>query len=117
MPSLDYSLQEPNNSEPSPNDSGASWRKSGNTVVIDLTSNMHAARTASFLALENFAPGLSAAQQVASNSIGDPPGLSSLTGVRANSQPPAVSPVPEPETYIMMLAALGAITFMKRRAR
>jgi hypothetical protein len=86
-------------------------------VVIDLTSNMHFARPASVLAFGNFAPGVSEAQQVAFNSIGDPPALSNLSGIRANSKPPAVSPVPEPESYIMMLAALSVITFMKRRGR
>lgn len=40
-----------------------------------------------------------------------------VAGAMQASPPPALQPIPEPETYAMMLAGLGAVGFLARRRK
>lgn len=106
------------------NPSGTWWVSSNKALVIDLALDVHASNSSAAWLFDNLKLGANATQNGTfsinwTNNGGSVPGFSNFTlfardaKISQNSVP--VSPIPEPETYAMMLAALGAITLIKRR--
>ena len=105
-------------------DSQAStWQiKSDSAVMIDLVLAVHAESESGAWLFNDLVLGENSSQAGSfainwTNNGGQTPGFSnfSIFARDVGAAPAAVSPVPEPETYALMLAALGMITFVKRR--
>jgi hypothetical protein len=107
------------------NPSGTWWVSSNKALVIDLALDVHASSSSAAWLFDNLKLGANTTQNGTfsvnwTNNGGSVPGFSNFTlfardaKISQNSGP-SVSPVPEPETYAMMLAALGVITLVKRR--
>lgn len=101
----------------STNKSGTFSVKSDKAIVLDLTMAVHAANASGAWLFDNVALQANTVQNGTFaikwlNNGGKVPGFSNVTVFARDVN---VSPVPEPETYAMMLAALGSIALLKRR--
>lgn len=97
--------------------SGTFSVKSDKAIVLDFTMAVHAGNASSAWLFDNVALQANTTQNGTFaikwlNNGGQVPGFSNVTMFARDV---TVSPVPEPESYAMMLAALGMITVLKRR--
>jgi hypothetical protein len=105
------------------NPTGAWWVSSNKALVVDLALDVHAGNSSGAWLFDNLQLGANAAQNGSfsinwTNNGGQVSGFSNFTLFARDAkitQSVPVSPVPEPETYAMLLAALGLIALIKRR--